>query len=643
MTKIKKRKNIVKILHINLSNKNIFLEKTDKYHEWLGGIGIGEWLLYKEVKPAITPYHPENRLIFGTGPLNGTLAPTSSRLYAVSKSPLNLMCSSSAGGFFAPELRFAGYDHIVIKGKSNKPVFILINDDSVKIIDAYGIWGKTTWEVDRYLKSVINEPKLQVLSIGPAGENLVRGACIMVNKNRALGRAGLGAIMGSKNLKAIAVRGTKSIKIACPKQFFLILDKFINKFQRSKATKLLGKYGTLFVGDRKNLYGGWSYKNFQDLSIPLDMAKKFSSDNLKEKYEKRILSCFSCPIGCDRIYGVDKGPYKGLETEGTQFEALAAFGAKLGIDDFSFVMKAEALCNQLGIDVDFSAGIIAWLMESHEKGLIEKKDLNGFVPSWGDKKNALKIIYKIAYREGIGDLLANGALYAANLLNKKSKYYVMNIKGKELYEPLRYAIGFALAACVSPRGGTHTTGTPFCETNPNIDFKKAKEVYKIDTFNKPLEWKGKAELLIYYEMLHRLDSCLGLCHYSTNWLDMSLAGFKELKELYIAATGDEITEEKMKRISLRIINIEKAFNLLHANLSKKDDFPPKRSMVEAVPTGPPKGFRLEKEKFENLLEQYYDLHNWDKKTSFPTRSCLEKLDLFDVASDLYKAGKLIEN
>jgi len=242
MTNIKKKKNVIKILHIDLGNGNIFLEKTDRYHEWLGGIGIGEWLIYKEVKTSVNAFDPENRIIFGTGPLNGTLSPTACRLYAVSKSPLNLMCSSSAGGFFAPELRFAGYDHIVIKGKSKKPVLILINDEDVKIINASDVWGKTTWETDNYLKNITKQPKLQVLSIGPAGEKLVRGACIMVNKNRALGRAGLGAIMGSKNLKAIAVRGTKSVNIANPKQFFSISDKIINKLKKSKAIKALGNY-----------------------------------------------------------------------------------------------------------------------------------------------------------------------------------------------------------------------------------------------------------------------------------------------------------------------------------------------------------------------------------------------------------------
>jgi len=279
-------------------------------------------------------------------------------------------------------------------------------------------------------------------------------------------------------------------------------------------------------------------------------------------------------------------------------------------------------------------------MECYEKGILKKSNIDNLDLTWGNAEAIFELMRKITCREGFGDILAEGSARAARKIGRGSEYYAMNIKGQELYEVLRSAIGWALGVTTSTRGGGHTTGAPALETTGAIDPVKARELFRIDTFNQPLAYEGKAKLVDFFEDLHHITNSLGVCHFNTVWLDPTLPGFPELAELYSAATGWETTADELRWKAKRLLNLEKAFNLLRTGFSRKDDYPTPRDMKEPIPAGTGAGWKIEKKEWDALLDEYYEAHNWDKTTGFPTRKCLEALDLGHVADDLEKAGKL---
>lgn len=630
------------ILRIDLSKNEIKIEATKKYsEEWLGGTAISQWILYNELKKDTNPLGPSNLLIFGTGPFNGTLVPTSSRITADTKNPItNGVGSSNAGGFFASELKYAGYDHIIIKGRAANPVYLYINDGDIILFDASHLWGKTTWEADNIIKNELQDHSFQIITIGPAGENLVKAACAMVNKNRALGRCGIGAVMGSKNLKAIAVKGMGQVRIAHPQAFIRAVDDIMKRYLQSKILAAgFADYGTKASIRGKNPKGGVPYKNFQSLQMPQELIEAYDPEEIK-KFRIRKTSCMACPLACSEYFLVDKGPYHKFWTEGAQFEAFVSLGSKLAVKNPTFFIKANSLCNQYGIDVDLIGGTLAWAMECFEKGILKKNDFEGFDLEWGNEQVILEFIRKICLKEGIGNILAEGSMKAAEILGEDTKYYSMNTKGVELYEPIRYAVGWGLGVCVSPRGGGHTTGSPLSEHIAQTNRELALKNYGTKNYNKPLEYVGKAEYVTSMEILHRINNAFGFCHFGTAWRDAELPGIDDMANLFNLVTGREVSINKLKEVAVRLINVEKAFNLLHTDFSRKDDYPPLRCMEEPSPSGSNKGFRIEKEKYDKMLDRYYALHGWSVDTGFPKKNTLKKIGLDQIAHDLKEIGKL---
>jgi aldehyde:ferredoxin oxidoreductase len=630
------------ILRVDLSSEDVSCEPTMKYaKEWLGGSGIGQWILYNEVKPWVTPYAPANKLIVGAGPLLGTPGPAASRLSGDSINALtNGVGSSNCDSHFGPGLKFAGYDQIILEGRARKPVYIWITDDHVQIRDATNLWGRTTWETLEAIRHELGDDDVHVLSIGPAGENLVRGACIIQDTGRAMGRCGLGGVMGSKNLKAVAVRGSGGIRLADAERFMRAVDKARDAFDKAPIVTAIRKFGVPVITTNKQAVGGIPYKNFQYLTLPEDLYKSLDNERLNANYRIRNVSFMGCPYGCGRYFFVNDGQYAGLRSEGFQFEQVADFGGKLAVHDPTFIIKLNAYCNQMGMDVDLVAGAIAWAMECYQRGILKPSDADGLKLEWGDAGVILELARKMAYREGFGATLAEGNARAATILGRNSSYYALNLKGQDLYEVIRGCVGWGLGACTSTRGGGHTTGAPASENFPKVDEELLQKVYGVATANKPLEYEGKAKLVHYMERLHRVNNSFGVCHLATTWHDASFPGFPELAEMYSAATGLEMTEDDLIRATSRMLNVEKAFNLLRTDLDRKDDYPPARCMEEPIPTGKNAGWKIEKKAWDNLLDEYYEMNNWDKKTSFPTRKCLEDLGLKSIADDLEKIGKL---
>jgi aldehyde:ferredoxin oxidoreductase len=631
-----------KILRVNLSNGETSTESVLGHaKEWLGSSGIAAKILYDELKSWMSPYEPANRLVVGVGALVGTTAPGANKMSISTLGPMTGgWASSCSDSYLGGQLKRAGYDIIVIRGRAPRPVYLWIDETKVEIRDASDLWGKTTWETLDKVRAQLGDPHLHIMSIGPAGENLARGACVIQDKGRAFGRGGTGAVMGSKNLKAVVVKGKGSIRVADRDRFMAVASKCRKMFKSLKSENF-HKYGTLGIMKGKQAVCGIAYKNFQDSHLPEEMAEAVDPKHLIEKFQVAKQSYPGCAFGgCSRILHVTEGPYAGLIAESNQWEVVSTIQGRLAVQEPAFMLKANALCNQYGLDVDSVGGPIGWAMECYEKGILDERHTDGLQLNWGNEEVILELIRKIAYREGFGDILAEGCARAADIVGPDSVYYAMHIKGLDLYETCRGAMGWSLGATTSTRGGGHTTGGPVIETMGDLDVEKAKEVYGIDNPHKPQEYDGKAALVTYGEILQRANNCLGVCHYNTAYFDPNLPALKELAELYSAASGWETSVADLKRIMMKVVNLEKALNLRFTDFDRDDDLPAPRELQEPIKTGNLAGWRIDKDKYNKMLDEYYDLHGWDRETSYPKKQTLIDLGLEYVADDLAKIGKL---
>ena len=635
-----------KILRIHLSTHKIGREKTGELAKrFLGGRGINQWILFQELPPSIPSLSPENIITFGTGPLVGTLVPAACRLSIDSKNPFtNGIGSSSCGGNFAPELRFAGYNHVVVQGKAETPVYIFIDDDRVEIREAAHIWGKTTWETDAKIKEEIGDPNIQLVYIGPAGENLVRGACIITDLEKAAGRCGLGAVMGSKNLKAIAVRGTGSIEIPHPRAFMRGVDEVLEKLRANQFLRRRGEYGVygqVLWGE--NIRES-SWRNFQGGTIPQpEQIASIHPDIFLKKFKKKNISCWSCPIRCRVLHEVQEGRYRGLLSEGLENNDIQLFGAKLNVFDPAAILYLRSLCNQYGLDTDNITGVMAWALECYQRGMIDEDTTDGLRLEWGDVDTYIQLIKKITYREGFGNILAEGSQRASEIIGKGTGRYAIHVKGQDLAEQLWVHKGWALGTVLSARGGTHTRGAVLSTRFESLSPELCRKYYGLEKIGAPNEYGGKAQFVSFFERLQALADSLGLCTFATIlWAPPPEAmDQRDMARFLSACTGMDINQEELMLIGERIHNLEKAFNVLHTNWTRREDYPPARFVEEPVTIpGPFRGECLPLDKWDKMLDEYYGLHGWDKKTSWPTRKTLDKLGLREVADTLGRAGKL---
>ncbi len=631
-----------KILRVNLTNGDIHTEPTAKYARgWLGAAGIAVKILYDELRQWVTPYDPANKLIFGAGPLVGTTAPGANKVNVSTLSPVTGGWGTSCGdSYFAGQMKYCGYDSIVIEGRAHLPVYLWIDNGKVEIRDACHLWGKTTWETLESIRKEHSDPNLHIVSIGPAGENLVRSAAIIQDEGRACARCGVGCVMGSKNLKLIVAKGKGSVKVADPKRFSKSVKKCRERY-KGAAVENFRRYGTLGILEHKQKICGIQYRNFQEARLPDEIAEAIDPKKTSDKYRVGQVSFPGCAHGgCGRVMEITEGPYAGLKTQASQWETFCCIQGRLGIAEPTFFVKANALCNQMGIDVDVCGGAIGWAMECYEKGIIDEKDTDGLILKWGDAGVTLELIRKMAYREGFGNLLAEGCAGAADILGRNSSSCAMHIKRQDLYEFLRGANAWALGVCTSTRGGGHTTGAPLVEQVPVLNVEKAKEVFGVDNPGNPYDYDGKAKMVTVMEVLHRACNNLGVCIWNTaawnvEWIDRA-----ELAELYSAATGWETSVKDIENLTMKQLNLEKSLNLRFTDFDRKDDMPTQRALNDPVPRGNLAGYKIDEDKYNKMLDEYYDLHHWDRETSYPTRKALVDLGLESVANDLEAIGKL---
>jgi len=586
-------------LNVDLTNHEILQgEKTEK------GIGARTWnsvTLLKELQPGIDPLGPDNILCIAVGPLTGSNLTASCRFIASARSPLTgYLGDSGARGFFAPELRWSGHDQIVFKGVSEKWVYLFINGDEIEIREASHLVGLDITSTTVQLRKELQNPDLQVAAIGPAGENMVRYSIISCNLSRAAGRTGMGAVMGSKKLKAIVVSGRTPVKPADPDRFERACKRFRSVIEGHADFESRRKYGTTRIMDALAEMGvlpAYHYRSTEYRDI-----QKVNAEALRRNHVVRSKSCYNCNVHCSR-YNVTR--YN--EGEGPEYEAQAGFSVKCGNSDLELAVGVSNTVNRLGLDCISTAEVIAWLMECRHEGVITDADVDGIDLSWGSREALLRLPEIIARREGIGDLLAQGTKRAALVFGDAARKLTAEVKGLELFSADPRGIkGYALMNAVNSRGGDHYRGEPMIELTGDEELA-ARRVGNPKAAHR-LEDEGKGALVNYAEHLGILSDSMTVCKNISccmDAMDFELAG-----EAYSGMLGKEITASELWKACSHVSQVERDFNL-REGLRPDEDTLPLRFLDRPIPDGPSKGTVIN---IKGLVEDYYKQKGWDPET-----------------------------
>ena len=603
-----------RILHVDLTTGKTHTEplNEDYAKKYIGGIGLGMRLWLDHSKPGVDPFSPENPLILTTGPTSGTVWPTGGNGHAfVSKSPQSYgVGESKSHGSFGTELKRAGYDAVIFKGKAEKPVYVWIDDDSVQILDASHLWGKSPAETEDAIKEELGDFYIRVAAIGPAGEKLVRIACIINEKTRAAGRTGMGAVMGSKNLKAIAVRGTNDVRVAKPDEFMEFVKEFHERM-KGPATK---KYRTLGTPENVLVHNALQCmptRNYNNAAF--EGAEKVSGEALNERYVAKIIGCSSCAMRCEHICVVQEGPYKGAMAR-VEYEPLWALGPYCGVDRLDAIIKASELCNYYGVDSISAGVIVGFAMDCYENGILTDKDTDGIEARFGSHEALVKLLEKMGKREGIGDILAEGVKIAAEKIGKGADKLAQHIKGVEVtgYD-LRCLKTAALGFAVSFRGADHNRhGAYAFDVKGKVNRLKAE--------------RGRGKMVKDIEDVYTVIDSMIVCKFSRGTYYKE---FEDLAKLYTLVTGFETTPEEIRLKGERINNLARLFNI-REGLGRKDDTLPYKVMHMPVPDeGPSKGAYVSQEELDLLLDDYYEARGWTEE-GIPTIEKLKELGMDDL-------------
>jgi aldehyde:ferredoxin oxidoreductase len=618
-----------KILRVNLTTGSITEETLpeNKMRKFLGGVGMATSYLYDEVPAGVDPLGAENKLIFMTGLLTGTASASASRYSVVAKSPLTgIWGHGNSGGNFGPMLKRSGYDGIIIEGVSAKPVYLEIIDGKAALKDAAHLWGKGVNETENIIQQRAGQ-KPVLASIGQGGENLVRYAAIMNNRHRAVGRCGLGAVMGSKKLKTVVCAGNARIELQDPEEFKKVSKKQIGYLNESVLKVGFEAFGTNLVADMVNARGGYPTRNWQ--SGLFDQIEEMNGQAMTDKVLVKELACFGCPIACGRGTAIKEGKWAGKSGEGPEYETTTLLGACCGVSDMNAVTMANYLCNEYGIDTISAGSSIAFAMECFEKGILTREMTGGRDILFGDSDIIVELVEKIAKREGVGDLLAEGTKVMAEKLGGDSYVFAMNVKGLELpgYDP-RAAKICGLGYVTAGRGGDHITG--FIEAPTFIDAPIL--LVEESSIEDPLNAKPEeAKILVNMEdALTSLDA-LGGCKFMG-----ALLRAEDLVDLITCATGwEDFTADDFRKSGERIFNLVRVY-CNREGIRRKDDMLPERLMKEPLPEGPAEGMIIDMDTLEMLKDAYYQYRGWNLKDGVPSVAKLQELGLDELIEDVKK-------
>jgi aldehyde:ferredoxin oxidoreductase len=613
-----------KILRVDLSSQAIFTEEPDEsfYRTYLGGKGFGSYFLLRELKHGIDPLSSENKLIFADSVITGAPAPGINRYSVIGKSPLSSgLGESDAGGWWGPQLKFAGFDAIIIEGRSENPVYIFIHDEQVQFKDARRVWGLNTGDTQKIIRGELGSDRIQIATIGPAGENQVRYACITNGLIHVNGRSGLGAVMGSKNLKAIAVRGSRKINVKKPETVTQIAKWFAKNFKMNPIANRLHEHGTHATIDRLNSMGLLPTGNYG--AGEFDLSSKINSKALREAYSVQSAGCFACSMRCKKIIvGNDYGA--------PEYETVAAFGSNLKVSNMDVIVKANQLCNQYGLDTISTGVSIAFAMECVERGILSEKDLEGLNLKFGNDDSILEIIERIALRKGIGTILAEGVRRASEIIGKNSAEFAMHVKGQEtpLHDP-RGKFGLALGFAISETGADHNTYGPHDNSYELLDSPCLKASHPLGILE-PMDALDssakKVRFYLYEENLSNLWQTLGVCNFVP--APRGALPLQKFVELVEAITGYETSLWELLKAGERTTVLSRSFNAMEGFGRKEDSLP--NRFFEPLEAGLLKGKKIEKADLEEALTTYYRMRGYDDNGK-PTKAKLQELDIEWVA------------
>jgi len=625
-----------KILKIDLSDGTISTAPTESYlDDYIGGRGLGVRLIYDHYVPGTDPFDPGNPLIFNTGPLTGTAMPGSGRVDVTAVSPMSkLRAKSNFGAYWGPELKYAGYDHIVIQGKAEKPSYLWVKDGRVEIRDAGHLWGKDTVETQKAIQQELGDPEVKVVCIGPAGEKLVRFACLITETGDAAGRTGMGAVMGSKNLKAIAVRGSGGVLVARPDEMLELSISVVQQMREHPAYQELSNWGVARSMTMMYDFSFFPVGYFEDVHWE-EIIQNYHGPAYVQQHQLKNVGCFCCPNRCMNFLSVP-GIGKGV----TSCEPFSGFTGGVWNLNMDVFWEATVLTNKLGIDCTETSASIGLLMELHHDGLITAKDTDGVAMERGSKEAILSTILKIGTREGYGDLLAEGQKVFAARIGPEAVAKVDQVKGlaPHAYEFRAYKAS-ALGQAMGHRGDPLPLRSALLEVDwhhaPEWFQKVAKEQFGDEEAAIPASYKGKAMATIISEHMERVPDNLGIC----KWL-YGLFIFQDVEmatRYFNLVTGKDWEVDRLLKVSERVRNLERMFDV-RQGLTRADDTLPRKFFEQPLAKGRYKGAVLDKEKFEHMKDEYYQYRGWDQKTGIPTREKLVELGLDDVANEVLSGG-----
>jgi aldehyde:ferredoxin oxidoreductase len=613
------------ILRVDLTHGTLRRHPTEEHlaRAFLGGRGLNVKRLWDELPAHTDGLSPANLLIFGVGPLVGTTFPGGARFNVSGMSPqTGILGDSNAGGFFGPELKFAGYDQIIIQGRAQHPVYLCIRDDAVELRDAQRLWGLDVWDTTAAIQQELGDANIQVAAIGQGAENGVRFAGVFANLVRAAARTGMGTVMACKNLKAVAVRGTGSFPVADLSRFKEIIECLDGIIFDHPEYEIRYRLGTTKLIRALDGIGGLPTRHFQRGRF--EHADAVSGETIEALYKVKSKACFACTIPCSRFLVVDDPRFPDLRLEGPEFEPLAGFTARVGNGDLALGLKCVDLANRYGLDAITLSEVIAWAMECYQCGLISREEADGLDLTWGCGETILALIHKVARREGFGDLLADGVRRAAKRLGRGSEEIALHGKGLELFQAdVRSIKAYGLGNAVSSRGADHLRSEPWFEFSN--DPEEGIRRYGIPETAFRLEYKGKGLVVKHFEEMAAISDATGVCKNTYN--NMEVLDWEGTAELLQAATGWDVDGEEVRQIGERIVNLERLF-IAREGITRRDDTLPRRFLEEPLPegSGPSTGSLLE---LEPMLDEYYRARGWDVATGWPTKEKLQELGLHE--------------
>jgi len=640
-----------KIAYIDLSTGKIDIRPIplDVRKKFLGGRGLDAYLLYNHTKKGCDPLGPENTLMVSGGVLTATLASATARTHVMAKSPLGGMVgSANMGGFFAPELAWAGFHHLVIKGKAEKPVYLWIHNGKIEIRDARNLWGKTTTETQWTIREELGDDDIKSLVIGPAGENKVRFANVMTGIKNAGGRTGMGAVMGSKNLKAIAARGTLDIKIAHPREALDYNKRFIDQITSAKVNQTQGTLGTPFIWGATNSWGGVRCRNFQyNQELYCDEIEPEAIDEVctETMGPYHMAGCFGCQVHCRAKYKIPTGPYAGIYDEGPEYTSQGAFCGEPDCRSIETLLTGNHLVDQWGMDNLETGSLISWAMELYELGILTSKETDGLDLRFSNDEALLEMVRRIAFREGfLGNALAEGGITASEMIGKNSFDYLIQVKGvSNLHSDERATPALALNIATASRGSDHLRSRPAIDLY-HLPQEVMRKIYSNPVpYDGPLssehtEYLGKPWQVFWHENCYMAVDCLGICKYHTVFLGATLPNFEDWPKVLHYNTGLEFTPREIWDVAERCNMIERLFNLregLTREDLKKGDMLNHRYFDEPTRRGAPDvvGRVIDREKFRKMVDEFYEYKGLDPN-GVPKPETLKRLGLENEPSHL---------